>query len=157
MKLFSKVFNDGDVIPAKFNFDMGEATLPVEWSHLPTDTKSLVLICDDPDADVGTWGHWVLFNVPPTLSQLPAKAVDFPEGVRVGKNQLSRREYASVQSKTGMNRYFFSLFALDCTLDLPDGTSKKDILKAIESHVIDDAQLMGFYEKVIRKQKELGG
>lgn len=156
MRLSSKVFDDGGNIPTKFTFDVGEATLPISWEGIPSDTKSLVLVCDDPDADVGTWGHWVLFNIPTSMTHLPERAMDFPEGVRVGKNQLSRREYASTEPRDGMNRYFFSLYALDCELELADGTCKKEILQAIEGHVIDDAQLMGFYEKVSRERKELG-
>jgi Raf kinase inhibitor-like YbhB/YbcL family protein len=154
MKLFSKVFENGGNIPARYNFDLGDTTLPLMWAGLPKGTKSLVLVCDDPDAEVGTWGHWVLFNIPASTRELPATAMELPDEVRVGKNQLTRHEYAGTNEKDGMNRYFFSLYALDCELDLKDGTCKKEIFETMGGHVLEEASLMGFYTKPARSSKK---
>lgn len=147
MKLFSEIFKNGGEIPGEYSFDLGDTTLPLMWSDVPKGAKSLVLVCDDPDAQVGTWGHWILFNIPASMKELLSSTAELPEEVRVGKNQLTRYEYVGTDEKEGMSRYFFTLLALDCVLDLQDGTSKKEVFEAAEGHILEEARLMGFYKR----------
>lgn len=148
MKLTSPAFNEGGPIPAKFTCNGADVSPPLAWTDVPAGTKSLALICDDPDAPVGTWVHWVLFDLPPSLSGLPEGIPARPtlEGGGVhGTNSWRRIGYGGPCPPGGTHRYFFKLYALDITLGLGNSATAKDVQAAMQGHVLGEAQLMGRY------------
>lgn len=152
MKVYSNDFNHNEVIPARFTCEGTDLSPHLAWSNLPEGTKSLALIVDDPDAPdpaqpERTWVHWVLYNISPTLMELPANAQSFSNGVREGKNDWGKIGYGGPCPPTGRHRYFFKLYALDSTLPELEEETKDDLLKAMEGHVLEKAELVGTYQK----------
>jgi len=130
--------------------DGADVSPALAWGKSPAGTKSLALICDDPDAPAGTWVHWVVWNLPPTSSGLP-KAVPHGDtlagGGLQGKNGSGKPGYSGPAPPSGTHRYFFKLYALDTVLDLPAGSNKAELLKAMEGHIIGSGELMGRYSR----------
>lgn len=150
IQLTSEAFSDGTMIPKRFTCDGEDLSPPLSWSGLPAGTGSLALICDDPDAPVGTWDHWVLFNIPASATGLPvnvpAKAI-LDDGSVHGNNSWGRLGYGGPCPPGGTHRYFFKLFALDIALNLKTGATKSQLVKAMEGHILDQGQLMGKYRR----------
>ncbi|MCU0285742.1 MAG: YbhB/YbcL family Raf kinase inhibitor-like protein [Acidobacteria bacterium] len=150
MKLISSAFQHDGMIPGKYSC-MGQDISPsLKWEGAPERTKSFVLICEDPDAPVGTWDHWLLFNIPAAMTELNESIPDLPElanGIRHGKNSWGRSDYGGPCPPSGTHRYFFKLYALDKLLDLKPGVDKKAILKAMKDHILAEAELMGRFKK----------
>jgi Raf kinase inhibitor-like YbhB/YbcL family protein len=152
MQLTSTAFAEGAAIPAKHTCDEKDHSPPLKWSGVPAEAKSLVLIADDPDAPVGTWVHWVLYDLPTTVSELPEnspKGQYLPSGGKQGLNDFKRLGYGGPCPPTGNpHRYFFKLYALDRALDLKPGATKKDVERAMEKvHILGQGQLMGTYQR----------
>jgi len=146
LELTSSVFRDGEPIPRKYTCDGEDISPLLRWSDPPQDTSSFALVADDPDAPVGTWVHWVLFNLPAETSELPeAIATDgeLPDGSRHGENGWGRLGYGGPCPPRGTHRYFFKLYALDAVLDLASGASKKELLQAMEGHILGQTELVG--------------
>lgn len=150
MELKSTAFKEGELIPVKYTCDGVDISPPLEWGSVPAETKSLALISDDPDAPVGTWVHWVYYNIPADTKSLPEKILPQAKpdtgGVQ-GVNDFRKIGYGGPCPPGGTHRYYFKLYALDANLDLSSGASKKDLLNAMEGHVISQAQLMGKYKR----------
>ena len=144
MKLTSPAFANNDIIPSEFTCDGADASPPLIISDVPSNAKSLALVMDDPDAPVGTWDHWIAFNIPPSTKQISKRAE--PEGI-AGKNSWGRTGYGGPCPPSGTHRYFFKLYALDTILNLPEGATKKDLEKAMQGHIIAKAELMGTYKR----------
>ena len=144
--LSSSAFIQSQAIPVKYTCDDQDVSPPLQWSEPPQGTQSFALICDDPDAPVGTWVHWVLFNIPAETRELPEQALP-PGGSVDGKNSWGRTGYGGPCPPGGTHRYFFKLYALDTTLDLPAGVDKAKLLKAMEGHILGQADLMGTYSR----------
>lgn len=144
MKLTSPAFANNDIIPSEFTCDGADASPPLIISDVPSNAKSLALVMDDPDAPVGTWDHWVVFNIAPTTKEIP-KGKE-PKGAD-GRNSWGRTGYGGPCPPSGTHRYFFKLYALDTILNLPEGATKKDLEKAMQGHIIAQAQLMGMYKR----------
>ena len=144
MKLTSSAFAHNVQIPSEFTCDGSDLSPPLSISDVPSNAKSLVLISDDPDAPVGTWDHWVVFNIPASAKEIP-KGTE-PKGTG-GKNSWGRTGYGGPCPPSGTHRYFFKLYALDTMLNLPEGAAKKDIEKAMQGHIITRAELMGTYKR----------
>lgn len=149
MNLQSSAFGAGGTIPTMYTCDGQDVSPPLSWSEPPAGTESLVLLCDDPDAPVGTWDHWVLFNIPAASRSLPegmgAEPVIDGAGVQ-GTNSWDRIGYGGpCPPKGGEHRYYFRLYALDTNLDLDSGAMRKDVEKALQAHVLAQGQLMGRY------------
>jgi Raf kinase inhibitor-like YbhB/YbcL family protein len=147
MQLTSPAFQEGQPIPKQYTGDGKDVSPPLRWDGVPGGTQSLALICDDPDAPRGTWVHWVLFNLPADARELPeavpAKGVG-PQGSRQGTNDFRKLGYGGPAPPPGKpHRYFFKLYALDTVLDLKEGATKQDLVKAMEGHVLAEGQLMG--------------
>ncbi len=147
----SPAFESGGPIPEIHTCDGEDLSPPLEWTGVPDSAKSLALICDDPDAPVGTWVHWVLFNLPPDTTSLPqglpATEVT-PTGGTHGTNDFKRLGYGGpCPPRGGPHRYFFKLYALDATLGLKAGATKKQAMKAMEGHILAQGQLMGTYKR----------
>lgn len=142
----SRTLATGQPIPAKYTCDGQDISPPLHWSDVPQGTQSFALIMDDPDAPVGIWVHWILFNLPADLRDLPEKAAP-PKGSLEGKNSWGRLGYGGPCPPGGTHRYFFKLYALDTTLNLASGASKEQLLKAMEGHILGQAELMGVYSR----------
>jgi Raf kinase inhibitor-like YbhB/YbcL family protein len=151
MQLSSTAFKEGEAIPAKYTCDARDASPPLKWNGAPAETKSLVLIVDDPDAPVGTWVHWVLYDLPATATQLPEdvpKSQFVENGAKHGLNDFKRLGYGGPCPPPGKpHRYFFKLYALDSVLGLKPGATKKDVERAMEKHVLAQCQIMGTYKR----------
>jgi Raf kinase inhibitor-like YbhB/YbcL family protein len=149
MKLMSTAFTEGSNIPKTFTGDGEDHSPLLKWSDVPDKTRSFALICDDPDAPMGTWVHWVLFNIPADQREL-AEGVP-PEGAlangaKQGKNDFKKIGYGGPAPPRGKpHRYYFKLYALDSMLELNEGASKKDVEKAMTGHIVASGELMGKY------------
>jgi hypothetical protein len=148
--LTSSAFTEGAMIPKKHTCDAEDTSPDLKWSGVPQIAKSLALICDDPDAPVGTWVHWVLFNLPADVTALPAgipaDAV-LMNGARHGKNDFRKLGYGGPCPPGGTHRYYFKLYALDTVLTLQSGSTKAELLAAMKGHILAEAQLMGKYKR----------
>jgi Raf kinase inhibitor-like YbhB/YbcL family protein len=151
LHLTSTAFAEGQPIPEKHTCDGRDSSPPLHWSGLPTGSRSLALIVDDPDAPVGTWVHWVLYGLAPDLEGLPEnvdKSQYVLRGARQGLNDFRRLGYGGPCPPPGKpHRYFFKLYALDAELDLKPGATKKELLRAMEGHILATGQLMGTYAR----------
>ncbi len=150
LKLESPVFQNGHRIPKRYTCDGEDISPPLKWEGVPKGTKSFVLICDDPDAPMGTWVHWVYYNIPKEVRSLPENIL--PEenpaiGGTQGLNDFKKIGYGGPCPPWGTHRYFFKLYALDDMLDLPAGLTKDQLMKIIQGHIIDKAVLMGIYSR----------
>lgn len=150
IKIESPAFNYGDFIPSKYTCDGANISPPLKWSEVPEGTKSIALICDDPDAPIGDWVHWVLYNIPPEIKELKE---NFPsdkilkDGSIHGLNDWKKYGYGGPCPPSGIHRYYFKIFALDIKLDLAPGATKKQLLDAMRGHIIAQGELMGKYQR----------
>jgi Raf kinase inhibitor-like protein, YbhB/YbcL family len=146
----SMSFKHGQSIPSQYTCDGQDVSPPLAWKNVPEKTISMVLICDDPDAPVGTWVHWVCYDIPAAVTSLPEgvpKADTLPAGGKQGITDFRSIGYGGPCPPSGTHRYFFKIYALDSMLDLPAGKSKKDIERAMKGHIIGKGELMGTYSK----------
>lgn len=150
IELISSEFKEGETIPAKYTCDGKDVSPPLNWSGAPEGTKSFALICDDPDAPVGTWVHWVIYNIPDSVVLLP-EAISMKksvmEDVLQGMTDFRRIGYGGPCPPRGSHRYYFKIYALDIILNLPAGATKVKLLKAMEGHILAEGQLMGKYSR----------
>ena len=146
----SSAFQEGGMIPAKYTCDGDDLSPPLQWADVPEGARSIALICDDPDAPMGTWVHWVMWNVPPSVGDLaegvPPKP-ELPDGSRQGISDFGRPGYGGPCPPSGTHRYYFTIYALDATLDLPASARKADLVKAMKGHVVAEGQLMARYRR----------
>ena len=150
LEITSSAFSEGKMIPTRYTCDGPDVSPDLAWSGVPDTAQSLALICDDPDAPMGTWVHWVLFNIPAGTSGLPAEIPPdavLENGGRHGTNDFGRLGYGGPCPPGGTHRYFFKLYALDTELDLASGITKAQLLEAMEGHILAEAQLMGKYKR----------
>jgi Raf kinase inhibitor-like YbhB/YbcL family protein len=147
----STAFAEGQPIPQPYTGDGKDVSPPLQWSGVPAGTKSLALVCEDPDAPRGLWVHWVLYNLPPTATGLPEGVPPQPEltsGARQGKNDWGKIGYGGPAPPRGKpHRYFFKVHALDTLLDLPAGATRAELLQAMQGHVLAEGQLLGTYSR----------
>lgn len=149
--LQSAAISHGGDIARKFTCDGADLSPALNWSEPPAGTKSLALILDDPDAPVGVWVHWVLYDLPATVRELPegvAKKDTLDSGARQGRNDFGRIGYGGPCPPPGKaHRYFFKLYALDALTELKPGATKADLEKDMKGHVLAEAELMGRYKR----------
>lgn len=147
----SSAFSQGQPIPAKYSCEGPDISVPISWSDAPANTASFTLIADDPDAPMGTWVHWVMYDLPPDSHQLPEavpKLKTLPDGSKQGINDFGRIGYGGPCPPQGNpHRYFFKLYALDQKIGLPPGATKSQILDSMKNHKLAEAQLMGIYKR----------
>ena len=150
MKVTSPAFKDGGMIPSRYTCDGEDVSPALEWSSVPDQTKSIALIADDPDAPRGTFVHWVVYNLPADTRGLPEGAAangTLPGGARQGTNDFGDAGYNGPSPPSGTHRYFFKLYALDATVNLPAGARKADLLQAMKGHILAEGQLIGKYKR----------
>jgi len=150
MKLSSPAFFEGALIPAQYTCARDDFSPPLTWSDIPPGAKTLALIVDDPDAPVGTWMHWVVFNLPVSAAGLPQGIKDEKQlagGGTQGTNSWRRIGYGGPCPPSGTHRYFFKLYALDITLSLGNNTTAKELQGAMKGHILAEAQLMGRFKR----------
>ncbi len=142
MKLISTEFADNGFIPEKFTCQGVDINPTLIIEDMRVNTKSLALIMDDPDAPLGTWVHWVVYNMP-VISHIEENSIPGEEGI----NDSGRNAYHGPCPPSGIHRYFFKIYALDTELNLGRGINKKTLEKAMEGHILDKAELIGKYKK----------
>lgn len=145
MKITSKAFANNGFIPRKYTCDGQDINPPLTIKEIPANTKSLVLIVDDPDAPMGVWTHWLVWNIDPKTTEIKEGIV--PQGAVLGKNDFGKPDYGGPCPPRGTHRYFFKVFALDVVLNLPSGASRSQLEKAMENHIVGQGQLMGKYSR----------
>ena len=151
LKVASAAFVMNAAVPAPNLYDGPNRSPPLSWSDVPDGTKSLAVICDDPDAPRGTWVHWVLFNLPPGTTQLPEgipKDRKLPSGAIQGVNDFRQPGYDGPAPPPGKpHRYVFKVYALDAMLPLGPGAIKADVEKAMKGRILAQGQLVGMYKR----------
>lgn len=151
LELSSSAFKENDVIPKKYTCDAEDLSPPLKWTDPPEGTKSFALISDDPDAPVGTWVHWVIYDIPPEALELQ-EGIPTDEtlsnGAKQGLTDFRRVGYGGPCPPPGSyHRYFFKLYALDTKLNLPPRARKAKLLEAMKGHILAEAQLVGRYKR----------
>lgn len=146
MRIESSAFTHEGWIPKQYSCKGLDVSPPLQWVDVPKGTQSLVLIVDDPDAPMGLWTHWVLFNIAPTQTVLATNA-SLPAGAISGKNSWGHTGYGGPCPPSGTHRYFFKLYALDTLLTLTALATQQEVLKAIQPHILAEAELMGHFSK----------
>jgi Raf kinase inhibitor-like YbhB/YbcL family protein len=150
IKITSSVFEDGGLIPAKYTCDGADMSPALRWDVVPEGTKSIALICDDPDAPMGTFVHWVIFGLPAETRELTENIPSdetLPNGAKQGTSDFGRIGYGGPCPPSGTHRYFFKIYALDTEVDLAAGASKRELVKAMEGHILGQGQLIGKYKR----------
>jgi len=150
LEMESASFANGKFIPAKYTGEGEDISPPLKWSGVPEETKSFALICDDPDAPMGTWVHWVVYDIPPEVRELQENVPDsetLDNGAVQGETDFRKIGYGGPCPPSGTHRYFFKIYAVDKLLKIGPGATKKKVLDAIKGHVLDSGQLMGRYKR----------
>lgn len=147
--LKTTAFAAGGAIPKKYTCDAADVSPALQWNDAPAGTGSFALIADDPDAPVGTWTHWVIWNIPAKATTLPEgvpKTGKSGDGALQGNNDFKRIGYGGPCPPPGKpHRYFFRLYALNAALDLKEGAGRSELERAIQGHVLAQTELMGTY------------
>jgi len=149
MKLTSAAFTEGADIPAEHTCDGTDSSPPLAWAGVPDGARSLALVVHDPDAPDPAapktdWVHWVVFNIPPQLTQVDTGAP--PPGASEGVNDWKQAGYRGPCPPVGKHRYFFTLYALDCELPAMQHATRAQLEQAMQGHVLEEATLMGRYQ-----------
>ena len=149
LTLRSSAFESGSRIPQTYTCDGKDVSPPLRWDTVPPGTESFALICDDPDAPMGTWVHWVIYDIPADADRLPEA---LPAGERLesgafqGGNDFGKIGYGGPCPPRGKpHRYFFRLYALDSELNAPAGLTKKTLLDQMQGHILENAEFHGLY------------
>ena len=148
LSITSSAFKDGGKIPSKYTCDGEDVSPALSWSGAEENTQSYALIMDDPDAPMGTFTHWVIFNIPKNVQGLPEgvpKQGVLKNGGMQGSNDFGKTGYGGPCPPSGTHRYRFHLYALDTNLDLKAEASKSEVLKKMEGHILAEAEITGLY------------
>ncbi len=150
LKITSTAFENEAMIPAKHTCDGENVSPPLKWESDGEGIKSYALICDDPDAPMGTFIHWVIYNIPADVRDLQE---DFPSeseldnGTKQGMTDFGKVGFGGPCPPSGVHRYYFKIYGLDTVLDVEAGITKAELLKAMEGHIVEEAELMGKYTR----------
>lgn len=149
--LESPAFKMNTMIPAEYTCNGQDQSPPLIWHNVPEKTQSLTLIVDDPDAVNGSWTHWVVFNIPPTINELRAGS-PLPQGAVNSTNSWGGLGYRGPCPPVGVHSYHFKLYALDTQLVFGDTTTKELVENAMIGHVLGSSELVGLYENMAPKK-----
>ncbi len=150
IEISSSAFSNGGNIPAVYTCDGQDISPPLEWTSVPDKTQAIALIADDPDAPMGTFVHWVLYNLPADTRKLPDNVpgeAALPNGTQQGVNDFGAIGYGGPCPPSGTHRYFFKIYALDTQVEPGRKAKKADLLQAMKGHVLAEGQLMGKYSR----------
>jgi len=150
IKLTSPSFSDGKMIDKKFTCDGENISPALNWENLPEGTSSIAIICEDPDAPMGTFVHWVIYDIPGWMKGLEEAVPDdetLENGIRQGINDFGHTGYGGPCPPSGTHRYFFKIYALDKHLDSVTVMDKDLLLEKMQGHVLGEGQLMGKYKR----------
>jgi len=142
MRLTSTKFNHNGFIPKKFTCEGEDINPALIIEEIPAGAKSLALIVDDPDAPMGTWVHWVVYNMP-VISRIDEDSIPGEQGI----NNFGRKDYGGPCPPSGTHRYFFKIYALDAELNLKAGLNKHGLEKAMQGRILQKVELVGLYKK----------
>lgn len=145
MKIESSAFTNNTAIPKKYTCDGKNVNPPLSVSAVPKGTKSLAIIVDDPDAPVGLWVHWTVWNISLSTKSISENSV--PKGGVEGVTSFGRPGYGGPCPPDGEHRYFFKLYALDTELNLSPEADKEMLEEAMVGHILDKAEFVGRYER----------
>src|SRR3989441_9866969 len=145
MKVTSSAFQEGGNIPSKFTCDGADVNPALRLEGAPAEAKSLTLIVDDPDAPVGLFTHWLVWNIDSKTTEIAENSV--PKGAVQGTNDYPNLGYGGPQPPSGTHRYYFKIFALDRTLDLKSWAKRRELDAAMRGHIVGQGELMGRYSK----------
>lgn len=148
--VWSSAFGEGARIPSDFTCDGADMSPPIEWSGVPANAESLAVIMDDPDAPAGNWKHWLVYNLSPDLTLLPAgipAGEKLPSGGFQGRTDFGKASYQGPCPPNGEHRYFFKIYALDTMLRLKPGASKQELSRVMQGHILAEGVLMGKYDR----------
>jgi Raf kinase inhibitor-like YbhB/YbcL family protein len=143
LKIKSSAFEHNGSIPRKYTCDGEDVNPPLTIEDIPEGTHSLALIMDDPDAPMGTWDHWVVWNIPPSSKEIRENSVPGVEGM----NDFRKHSYGGPCPPGGTHRYFFKVYALNTTLNIGANSRKKDLEKAMQDHILAKGELIGRYSR----------
>lgn len=143
LKVTSQAFKHNEQVPAKYTCDSENISPPLKIENIPKNVRSLVIIVDDPDAPLKIWVHWVVWNILPNIETIGENTAPGIEGI----NDYKRNIYRGPCPPFGTHRYFFKIYALDTMLDIPKTSTKADVEKAMQNHIIAKGELMGLYSR----------
>ena len=151
IELTSSAFDSGKPIPRRYTCDGEDISPPLHWRYAPDEAKSLVLLCDDPDSSNGVWSHWVLYNIPPEMRELPegvSRGRHLSWGGVQGRNTFGDVQYGGPCPSPGpAHHYYFRLYALDAPLNLSPGATRQQVIDRMEEHILDRTELLGLYAR----------
>ena len=139
----SSAFENNSHIPVKYTCDGSNINPPLTIEGIPAETKTLVLIVDDPDCPTGTFDHWIVWNISPTTRKIGENTIPGTEGI----SSYRKHAYGGPCPPYGTHRYFFKVYALDTQLDLKSNSTKKDVEKVMENHILAEGRLIGLYSR----------
>jgi len=145
MKIASSAFENKQMIPSKYTCDGENINPPLQITEVPSNTQSLVLIVDDPDAPSGDWVHWLVWNINPETKLIAEN--ESLQGATQGTNDFDKQNYGGPCPPSGIHHYQFKIYGLDTTLNLPSSSRKKDLEKAMANHILDKDMLIGLYQR----------
>lgn len=151
LELTSSAFETTGQIPARYTCEGEDISPPLKWNFVPSDAQSLVLICDDPDAPSGTFSHWVLYDIPADVEELPPSVPPEPSlewGAQQGRNDFGNIGYGGPCPPHGStHEYYFRLYALNEELDLPPGATREQVLDRIQDSIVEKTEITGQYNR----------
>lgn len=150
LRLVSRAFKDGEMIPSHYTADGEDVSPPLDWSNVPEGTMCFAILCDDPDAPGGSFCHWVIYNIPANTVNFPEAFPSFnslPNGTKQGVNDFGGIGYRGPAPPSGVHRYCFKLYALSAVLDLEPGAKKAQLENKMQRRILGEAQLMGKYQR----------
>jgi Raf kinase inhibitor-like YbhB/YbcL family protein len=146
IKVISNAFKNDSLIPAKYSCDGENISPQLKWSKGPKGTKTFVLICDDPDAPAQVWVHWLIYNIPSTILEIPENAAEI-KGAKYGTTDFGNTNYGGPCPPDGTHHYHFKIYALDCELPLATGATKENIESAMKNHILAKGEMIGMYAR----------
>lgn len=150
LEVTSSAFREGEMIPKRYSGYGDNVSLDISWSKPPIDTKCMAIICEDPDATIGTWTHWMAFNIPYKSGTLPEKIPSraaLEDGTIQGVNDFNKTGYDGPHPPYGTHRYYFRVYALDTRVTLASDVTREELLHAMEGNILAEGSLMGRYAK----------
>ena len=144
MKIESPAFKSNEFIPDKYTCVGENINPPLKFSEIPAGAISLALLVTDPDASIGTWVHWMVWNIDPKLNEIGEDSI--PPGIE-GGTSFGKSGYGGPCPPSGIHHYIFKLYALDTSLSLPEAANRSDFDAAINGHILDTSELVGLYQR----------